>query len=562
MIITGIFVLFFVTITLSIHTNKRVKELAIGKTESVMFEDQKKRIQLATFAMAQSLGSMLGQMTGNVDKETMIRKEVQEIIYEPDHSGYFFVYRDTTNVAFPVAPDKIGIDLGQLKDKNGTYVIQELLKKSKAGGGFVHYIWPKPGSGDTPKLSYAMMIPGTNYWIGTGVYLDNIDRYTATMSKEISTHSNHLTTRMIVICSVILVGIALLCIAILSGICKALSALIESVRDIAEGEGDLTKRIAINSKDELGVLGGWVNLFLEKLQGIIKNLAHESNEVDRASRRLSAIAETMAKGSENTLIKANKVTTATEEMTGKFTNVASAMEASSENTHLAASASEEMAATINEIADTSEKANHTAQSAAETIQRVGANILQLKGAANAIGKITETINKISEQTNLLALNATIEAARAGEAGKGFAVVANEIKTLAEQTSEATSSIQNHINRVQDETDATQLAVAEGIKVVDEVKEQVNTIAAAITEQTAATQEISSSLEQLSLGIQEVNEDVNQSAAAAGTISRDIADVSNESETMRESSSRVERYSGELQAMSSQLNQIVRRFIVD
>ena len=266
---------------------------------------------------------------------------------------------------------------------------------------------------------------------------------TAAMSNEISAGSNRLMAKMIIICAMIF-------IAILLGITKTLSSLIESIKDIAEGEGDLTKRIVINAKDELGELSRWVNLFLEKLQDIIKKLANESSQVDQASSRLTVIAKAMAQGSQNTSTQAGNVAAATEKMSGNLNSVASAMAESSSNTHLVASASEEMSVTFNEIATTSEKASHTAEMASKATEKAGGNMVKLKDAANAIGKITETITEISEQTNLLALNATIEAARAGESGKGFAVVANEIKALAQQTSEATLSIKSQIDHVQNE----------------------------------------------------------------------------------------------------------------
>ena len=562
LIIVTTSLLFSVTILFSIYTNRNMNVLAIEKTAAVMLKDQKKRIQLATFAMATALGSMLNGILDEKKEKELIRHEVQEIIYEADRSGYFFVYQETTNIAFPVSPGNVGKNLGHVKDKNGVYVIKELWSQSKAGGGFVRYIWPKPGSGETPKLSYAMMIPGTSYWIGTGVYLDNIDAYTAAMSNEISAGSNRLMAKMVIICAMIFIVIAFLCIAILLGITKALSSLIESIKDIAEGEGDLTKRIVINAKDELGELSRWVNLFLEKLQDIIKKLANESGQVDQASSRLTVIAKAMAQGAQNTSTQAGNVATATEKMSGNLNSVASAMAESSSNTRLVASASEEMSVTFTEIATTSEKASHTVEMASKATEKAGGNMVKLRDAANAIGKITETITEISEQTNLLALNATIEAARAGESGKGFAVVANEIKALAQQTSEATLSIKSQIDRVQNETDATQNAISETIEVINQVQEQVGTIAAAITQQSAATREISSNIEQLTLGIQEVNENVSQSAVVAGGISQDITDVSSESAKMQDNSNQIEQYSVELKAMSAQLNEIVNRFIVD
>ncbi len=561
-IILSTFILFITTILFAIYTNKNTKEFAINKTSESMLDGQKKRIQLATYSLAMALGTMLKGINNEAEKIEAIRKEVDNIIYEDDKSGYFFVYQKTINIAFPVTKTNVGKNLGNIKDKNGVYVIKELFEKAKAGGGFVSYIWPKPGMEDTPKISYAMMIPGTQYWIGTGVYLDNIKTYTDTMTLQITEKSNKLIIKMVITCGIIFIAIAILCFAIVFGISYSLSTMIDSFKDIAEGDGDLTKRIKIKSKDELGELSYWFNLFIEKLQLIIKQLAQESANIDQSSVQLTSIAEAMAQGSMNTSAKAESVATAAEEMSTNLNSVASAMEQSSNNTTIVASASEEMNATINEIALNAENASATAEKASVKTREAGGNMELLKKAAAAIGKITETITEISEQTNLLALNATIEAARAGEAGKGFAVVANEIKELARQTAEATLHIKSQIDSVQDASEATRNSITEVVDVIENVKELVSSIAAAITEQTAATQEISSNIEQLSVGIQEVNENVSQSSQVANSISQDIVEVSTSSGEINESSNQVKMSSSELMQMSDKLNQIVRKFIIE
>jgi methyl-accepting chemotaxis protein len=137
---------------------------------------------------------------------------------------------------------------------------------AKSGGGFYQYVWPKPGAGDTPKLGYAEMIPGTQMWIGTGVYLDNIDAYKAQMAGEIESMVSKRTTTMVVVSGIIFAAIIALCLFIAFGIVRALKEMVVSFRDIAEGEGDLTKRIRIDSRDEIAELAGWFNTFLEKLQ--------------------------------------------------------------------------------------------------------------------------------------------------------------------------------------------------------------------------------------------------------------------------------------------------------
>ncbi len=174
LIILAIFVLFVVMLFFAVDNGNRVKSLGLEKTGEVMLADQKAKLQVATHSLALAIGHAIEKIEGADKKIELIRILVDDIRFEDDKSGYYFVYQGTTNVALPPKKESQGKDLAETKDKNGVYLVRDLQSKAKAGGGFVEYIWPKPGSADTPKLSYAEMIPGTDMWIGTGVYLDNI----------------------------------------------------------------------------------------------------------------------------------------------------------------------------------------------------------------------------------------------------------------------------------------------------------------------------------------------------------------------------------------------------
>ena len=359
--------------------------------------------------------------------------------------------------------------------------------------------------------------------------------------------------------SVIMAGLA---IFFMSGsIVKPIKLAVEGLKDIAEGEGDLTMRLQITSKDEVGEMAHWFNVFIEKLQRIIKQIADNSTSVGGSSEKLANISEELLAGAEDTSQRSANVATSSEEMSANLNNVAAAMEESSTNTDMIATAAEEMSSTINDIAENAEKARCVSSDAVSQANKVSGNMQQFSEVANKIGKVTETITEISEQTNLLALNATIEAARAGEAGKGFAVVANEIKELAKQTAEATLNIKNLIDDVQNTSISTSKGIIQISDVITNINDITSTIASAVEEQTAVTQEIANNIAQVSHGIREVNENVSQSSVVSTNISQDIAKVSSAAQNISSSSNNVKQSAQDLLARSQELNEIVGSFKV-
>lgn len=336
---------------------------------------------------------------------------------------------------------------------------------------------------------------------------------------------------------------------------------VASLKDIAEGEGDLTKRLPVKSRDEIGEMARWFNTFIEKLQGIIKEISDYTRLVDDSARSLSSVAQGLSRSAAETSRRSENVATSSEEMSTNLNNVAAGMEQSTTNTSMVAGAAEEMSATISEIAKNSELARGISEEAVQQARATSMKISDLHKAAQAINKVTEAITEISEQTNLLALNATIEAARAGEAGKGFAVVANEIKELARQTAGATQDIKRQIGEVQVTTEETTREIDQISAVINRVNEIVATISAAVAEQSAATGEIAANISQASQGLFEVNENVNQISAVAGTITQDIASVSAASVTISENSNEVNNSAESLHQLAGHLTAIVNSFKV-
>ncbi|MFC1862995.1 methyl-accepting chemotaxis protein [Thermodesulfobacteriota bacterium] len=395
--------------------------------------------------------------------------------------------------------------------------------------------------------------------------LDLGDMNWAIISKiETAEANNAVNTLKILMLVIAVIGfIVILGIGIIlpRSIIRPINKVVARIKDIAEGEGDLTLRLDEISRDEVGALARWFNTFIEKLQAMIRSVAENAENLNNSSTDLSSISTQMSDGTDQMSTKSNSVAAASHEMSSNMESVAAAMEEASTNMSMVASAAEQMTATINEIAQNSEKARSITGDAVNQAQNTSQRVGELGRAAVEINKVTEAITEISAQTNLLALNATIEAARAGEAGKGFAVVANEIKELAKQTADATQEIKDRIGGIQDSTSGTVTEIEQILGIISNVNEIVSTIATAVEEQSVTTKEIASNVAQASQGISEVNQKVAQSNSVATDINREISEVNQATNEMSNSSSQINLSARELSDLAEQLKEMVNRFKV-
>jgi len=322
--------------------------------------------------------------------------------------------------------------------------------------------------------------------------------------------------------------------------------------------GDLTYQFPTTGKPLTGVYASMQQM-TNNLKNMFKDISQGIQTLTSSSTELSAVSQQMTSGAEQSSQKANNVASAAEEMATAMNSVAAATEQTSANLQMIVAAAEEMSATINEIASNTAKGSQTTTQAVEKAEHISQRVDALGKAAAEISKVTEAIADISEQTNLLALNATIEAARAGEAGKGFAVVAGEIKELAKQTARATEEIGLKIGEVQTSTTESVEAIKAIVEIIDDINSIVSSVATAIEEQSATTQEISNNVSQAATGVQEVNENVNQTSTVAAQVTADVHQVSQSADEITAGSMQINESALELSKLSESLNEMISRF---
>ena len=335
--------------------------------------------------------------------------------------------------------------------------------------------------------------------------------------------------------------------------------IVEKLRDIAEGEGDLTTRLEVTSKDEVGQVAQWFNTFINKIHTLIQDVAVNAKTLNQNSTTLKELSETMAAGAEQTSDRANSVSAASEEMSVSMTSVAAAMEQSSASMSTISDATGEMTKTITEVSQNTTQARQITDQVVEKTRHASEQIGELGTAADEIGQVVETITDISGQVNLLALNATIEAARAGEAGKGFAVVANEIKGLASQTANASHDIKEKVVNIRNSTQKTVAQIDEVSEVVHRVNEIVLVIATAVEEQSATTRSMAQNILQVSEGIERINTNISQSTSVSAEIAQDITSVTEAAGEMSQNSTSVDTRSRELSDLAQTLMTLVKKF---
>ena len=422
------------------------------------------------------------------------------------------------------------------KDPDGTALFVNMVTVVRANSqGFVPYKWAKPGF-DNPvdKISFVKGFTPWQWIIGSGTYIDDIDAIFATQRNKLLAYA------FILIGFLILLGYF-----IGKSIIVPTHEASNLMKDIAQGDGDLTKTLDHRAQDEISRLAHYFNEFTKKMRGSLSDVANNSNVVLNHAESVANASESAQLLTQNQSDITTQVATAMEQMTDQIRDVSNNASAAEQAANKARDNTSQGKAiisnTINQM-----------QSLSTNIDDVSKVVATLAAESDNIGSVLDVIRGVADQTNLLALNAAIEAARAGEQGRGFAVVADEVRTLANRTEQSINEIQQMIQKLQ--TDAQEAVSV--VKISQDISSKT-------VEQTAKADDSLSEIDKLMELISEMNTQIaratEQQTQTANEVNLRINDLAGMTDESLATSDKLNDASLQLKSSSNNMSDVVSRF---
>ncbi len=443
----------------------------------------------------------------------------KDLRYDNKKGYYFIIDSKAFMISDPAKPSVNGKNLYNFHDKKGNYLFQDMIKvTNRYGSGYVQYWWEKPGFGVSPKLTYVSKLKGLGWIIGTGVYIDDIDRQVA-MKRQNFLHKIYSSIIVsIIIALAILIIVFILGAVVSNKLIAPLKKLSNHIKQLSTGNGDLTVRLPVETKDEFGELANDINKFLDYLQTIIGKTQGLGKDLAENTATLATSAEEMSSTVEEQTQTMDEVTNAVNDANQALSGVAQSTENISNN---AEDMSQSMDASLSAIEERAKRMQTTVSNIEDAVSKISV----VSESSKQIGGIVNVISEITDQTNLLALNAAIEAARAGNAGRGFAVVADEVRKLAEKTQNATQEIAEMVHAMQANTkkavDITDIIKNNTLEeaefeqkdrdILKELSGKVDRVINEINTTSAATEELSSTFAEIEMQIKDINEASKENA---------------------------------------------------